>query len=71
MVSSRCQGIKGPGSRPFKRRLEAKGEILGGLSANRRLSGFHAGISPLKSASSYNSQTPIMMTHLVPDQCDR
>jgi hypothetical protein len=29
MVSSRCQGIKGPGSRPFKRRLEAKGEILG------------------------------------------
>jgi hypothetical protein len=29
MVSSRCQEIKGPGSRPFKRRLEAKGEILG------------------------------------------
>jgi hypothetical protein len=33
MVSSRCQGIKCPGSRPFKRRWETKGEILGGLSA--------------------------------------
>ena len=38
MVSSRCQGIKCPGSRPFKGRWEAKDEIPGGLSATRKLS---------------------------------
>ena len=37
MVSRRCQGIKCHGSPPFKSRWEAKGEILGGLSGNRKL----------------------------------
>ncbi len=36
MVISCCQGIKCPGSRLYKRRWEAKGEILGGLSANKK-----------------------------------
>ena len=37
MVSSRCQGIKRPGSRPFKGRWEAKSEILGGLAVRGAL----------------------------------